>query len=732
MENPVFAAVYVDVAVDKPLDYAVPPFLILGAKPGVRVKVPLQKRICTGTILQIKQHSPHKKIEFIQALLPEENSIPEDLLEFGVWISHYYCSPFFKILKLLIPPPIRKGVKEKQQLFVTPLLSRPQIAAVCARTRGAQARVLEVVLQHPKGILLTALLEKTKTSRTVIGQLAEKKIISLMPITIDRSLLDEYDFFPTRFKELNLEQKKAVENINKSLKAKNFATHLLYGVTGSGKTEVYLNAIETALAMGKSVLFLVPEIILTSQTLEQLRGRFQKKVALLHHRLSDGKRRDTWQKIHQGTLSLIVGPRSALFSPIRNLGLIIVDEEHDSSYKQSDEAPCYHARDAAVMRGKICQATVILGSATPALESYANALSNKYSLNILSSRADKAELPVVSVVDMQLKNQRYTLFSEQLLQAIEKRLKIGEQSLIFLNRRGFHTTAFCTACEKPIHCSHCSISLTFHKGENILSCHLCGKTASTPNQCPLCFANKTLKFRGAGTEKVEKALQAIFPKIRSLRLDADTTRHKGSHEQLFKQFRSGKADILIGTQMIAKGLHFPSVTLVGILNADAALQIPDFRTGEQIFQLITQVAGRSGRSCLKGEVILQTCLPHHPTLQYAAQLNYSSFFQEEMGIRKLFQFPPFCHLIKLVFKGKKESLTLQHAQTVRSQLIAKLPPECQLYPVISCGHAKVKDLFRFQFLIKGRSSQGITKIMNDLKKNRHVHLLIDVDPITTY
>lgn len=734
MENALYAAVYVDVALDKPLDYAVPAHLMQEIRPGTRVKVLLQKRSCSGTVLELKNRTDSKKTEPIQELFPE--GIPSDLLQLGLWLSRYYCAPFFKVIKLLLPPPIRKGMEEKRQLLVKSLLSRPQLAEVCSKHRGAQAKILEILLQHPQGILLTELLEKAATSRSPVTTLAKAEILTLAPISIDRSVLADHDFFPTKHKTLNSEQELALGKILKTIRNSIFETHLLYGVTGSGKTEVYLQAIDAALALSKSAVFLVPEIALTSQTVERLRSRFQEKVAILHHRLSDGERRDTWQKIREGTLSLVVGPRSALFSPVKNLGLIIVDEEHDSAYKQTDDTPCYHARDVAVMRGKFSGAAVILGSATPSIESYANALSGKYTLSQLAIRADNAHLPTVRLIDMRRefdKAKGFTLFSDPLLEALKKRIEIGEQSLVFLNRRGFHTSAVCSACAHALQCPHCSLSLTFHKGQNILSCHLCNYELSPPpSECPACKASDCFKFKGAGTEQVERALHAIFPEIRTIRLDADTTRHKGSHDKLFKQFRAGKADVLIGTQMIAKGLHFPSVTLVGVLNADAALHIPDFRAAEHVFQLITQVSGRSGRSSLKGEVLLQTQLPEHPTIQHAARLDYPAFFHEEIESRKMFNFPPACHLVKITFTGKDSQAAFKYAQEIRSLLISQLPPSYELHPVIPCGYAKIKDHFRFQCLIKGESTRPVTEILKNLRKHPKVHVLVDVDPLSTF
>lgn len=736
MESHRFAVVVLDQAIDKTLDYTIPDHLLGKAQVGVRVIVPVKKTLRSGTIFGLKNASEFKNVQPIADLSSEKPLITSDLFALASWISKYYVSPLHKIIKLILPPSIRKGMEEKRQLFVKPLLSRPELANLCRQKPGPQAAILEVVLQYPKGILLSELLEKASVSRSPISSLAKSGVLSLEHLEIDRSPIADQEFFQSKPKILNFEQKEALQKITASLQDSRFETHLLYGVTGSGKTEVYLQAIDYALSQGKSALLLVPEIALTSQTMERLKSRFKQRIAILHHRLSDGERRDTWHRIHSGEITLAVGARSALFSPLVNLGVIIVDEEHEPSYKQTDEMPCYHARDVAVMRGKFCKATVVLGSATPSLESYTNALTGKYKLSCLKERPASATLPQVLIVDMRPEFEKakgYTLFSERLLSELEKRIKIGEQSLLFLNRRGFHTSQSCKQCGYTSECPHCALSLTFHKGENTLSCHLCNyELKPPPRSCPKCHA-ETLKFKGVGTEQVERALHAIFPEVRTLRLDGDTTRHKGSHEKLFKQFRSGKADVLIGTQMIAKGLHFPSVTLVGVLNADASLQIPDFRASEHVFQLLTQVAGRSGRGALTGQVVIQTHIPNHSTILHAAAQDYESFYREESNVRKIFHYPPFTHFIKLTFSGLSSLETFQHAQNFRLLLIERLPPSLEILPVVPCGYAKIKDHFRFQFLIKGENIRPVTDILEKLpRKNTDIRLIIDVDPLSTY
>ncbi len=737
MEDYRFASVILDVGIDKLLDYKIPPHLKV--TPGMRIKVPVRGYLREGTIFELKQTTPFAKVKEIAEIISSNALVSEELFRLIRFVSRYYCAPLTKIMKFILPPSVRKGMEEKRQLQVTSLLSKNALLELCQEKRlssPSQAAILDVLLMHPKGVLLSELLEKSGVSRSPIDSLAKAKILSLNLIEIDRSPLLTQEFFQTKPKKLNEEQQAALAHISNSLNDTRFETHLLHGITGSGKTEIYLQAISLALSQGKSALFLVPEIALTSQTVERLKSRFERTIAILHHRLSDGERRDVWHKIHKKEIMLVVGARSALFSPLHNLGLIIIDEEHDSSYKQSDEMPCYHGRDTAIVRAKFSSATIILGSATPSLESYHNALTGKYRLSKLTTRPGGATLPTVSIVDMRhefAKKKGFTLFSEKLLSEIEKRVKLGEQTLLFLNRRGFHTSQMCTACGNKIECPHCALSLTFHKGENSLACHLCNyEITPPPKTCPKCHHEDSLKYKGAGTEQVERALHAIFPEIRTLRLDADTTRHKGSHEKLFKQFRSGKADLLIGTQMIAKGLHFPSVTLVGVLNIDATLQIPDFRSSEQVFQLITQVSGRSGRDALAGEVIIQTHLPDNPIILHASKQDYESFYKEEIETRKFFNYPPFSHLVKLTFAGKSLTRVEAYAQELRGYLLGQLPSSFALHPVIPCGYAKIKDLFRFQLIMSGPLTRPVTEILEKIPAHSSVRLTIDVDPLSTY
>jgi primosomal protein N' (replication factor Y) (superfamily II helicase) len=739
-ETLTIAEVIIDHALNKPLDYLIPDSLVEKLCVGSRVQVPVRNSLRQGTVVGMKATSPFSPLQTIADLLSDKAHVTDELFQLAEWISHYYCTPLRKVLKTLLPPSVRGKAKAKQQLFIKPGISLNELSSLCQRlrqSRPSQALALDAVLQSPQGILLSRLLDIAQITDSPVKTLIKNKILLCQKVHIDRSILNEEEYFPTKPKTLSAQQSAALAKIKTSLERGGFEVRLIHGVTGSGKTEVYLQAMQYALELKKGILFLVPEIALTAQMIEKLKSRFREKIAILHHRLSEGERFDAWHQIHSGAAYIAIGARSVVFCPIKNLGLIIVDEEHEASYKQSDEAPCYHARDVAVMRGKYAGATVLLGSATPSLESYYNVQKGKYQLSTLSERANSASLPEITIIDMKeemTRNKGFTLFSQALLEAIKERTAAGEQTILFLNRRGYHTMQMCTACAHILQCPHCDINLTFHLKSNALTCHLCNYQLSPPPRlCPQCKTEHSLKFKGAGTEMVERALHALLPNIRTLRLDADTTRHKGSHDILFKNFRAGKADVLIGTQMIAKGLHFPQVTLACILNADGNLQIPDFRASETVFQLLTQVAGRSGRGHLSGSVIIQTHLPDHSVIELAKEQNYTAFFAKEIAIRKLFHYPPFTRLVKITISGKDVHAVQSRANTLRSELIQELPSTFEILPVTPCGYAKIKGDFRFHFLIKAEKIGPLLKQLRHRETtDKHLRLHIDVDPLSTF
>ncbi len=738
-----FASVVLDVAVDKLLDYGMTAEQRKVIQPGSRVEVPVRGHLRAGYVVEIKEKPSYSSIKPIANVLSDTALVSVDLFQLALWISRYYCSPLRDIFRILLPPGVRKGMAPKEQLFVMRGKTRDELREICIALRAkkpAQAAILEAMLPVKKGILLSKLLEETKGSRSTINTLAKQGLLVVDIVRLDRSPLINEEYFTTKPKTLNQDQAEALIKIEKSLNHQVFETHLLYGVTGSGKTEVYLQAIDKALKADKGTIMLVPEISLTAQTIERFRSRFKEKIAILHYRLSQGERNDEWHHIREGKAKIVVGARSAIFSPIVNLGLIIVDEEHEQSYKQNELSPCYQARDVAVMRGKLTKSTVILGSATPSLESYYNAQCGKYTLSTLPQRADIAKLPQVTIIDMRKEFEKakgFTNFSEALLNGIQKRHEQGEQTILFLNRRGYHTILLCQDCQHTIKCAHCEVPMTFHLGDNCLSCHLCHfQFMPPPTECPGCHGKRPLKFRGVGTEQIERALHAIFPSIRTLRIDADTTKHKGSHQKLLRDFGTGKADVLIGTQMIAKGLHFPEVTLVGVLNSDAGLNIPDFRASETTFQLITQVAGRSGRGVIPGEVLIQTSLPDNVTIQYAACQDFVGFYNEEIAVRELFRYPPFRQMAKLLFTGKNAQQTQEMAEQIRQFLIRSLPPQFEFNPVVPCGYKKIKDHYRYQFLLRGPTLSPLNSVLQTLQEKiplpRQVKLFVDINPSSTF
>lgn len=736
------AEIVLESSLVKPLDYQIPEALQAHVQPGIMVEVPLRGGRCKGFVTKRKNDTLAKKLRPITSTIGTEPVVTKDLFELALWMSKYYHCPLGKVLKTMLPKGVRRNTQLKTQLQIIRKKSYAELrqAHIALQQKAPQqAALLQHLLQAKGTILLSELLEACSASHSSVKSLEEKGLIRMEEVRTDCPGFIDEEYFKTKPKILQEEQQLALQKITSSLENEKFESHLLFGITGSGKTEVYLQAIDKALKLGRGVIMLVPEIALTSQTIQHFKSRFDTPIAALHHRLSDGERFDAWEKVKNGTCRICLGARSAIFCPMPNLGLIIVDEEHEQSYKQSEESPSYSARDVAVMRAKFSNSTVVLGSATPSLESYYNALSGKYTLSIMKSRPASAHLPQVHIVDMKREYEKakgFTSFSDLLLSKIHDRRAKGEQTILFLNRRGYHTVVSCTSCGKSVHCPHCATTVTFHKKSEHISCHLCGYTSPAPHRCPTCGTDAMIKFSGVGTEKVESMLHGIFPGIQTLRIDADTTRHKGRLEELLQQFRAGKAEVLIGTQMIAKGLHFPQVTLVGVLNCDSALNIPDFRAQESVFQLITQVAGRAGRGVTAGEVILQTGLCEHTTIQHASEQAYVPFYEEEITTRRVFGFPPFCKIVKFQFASKDEEKVKSYATTYAKALMQLLPEEFILHPVMPAGHAKVKDFYRFQFLIRGPSitvaSDAIEKVDEALPLPSSLFRFIDVDPTSTF
>lgn len=734
-----YAEVIVESNVAKPLTYSFDPSTCQ-PKIGCLVEVLLRGKKKKGVVIQVHDTPPEFKTQPIVALL-DSFSLSQPLLKLAIWMSQYYCCSLTKVLLLFIPQAIRLDKSRKSHLFVKPLLTYAKLKQHTQTLRAkfpSQALVLDFFLKEKEGLFLQDLLKKLPVSRSPIDALAKKEILKIESKQLFRSPLSDVPVFPSQNKRLSSDQKKAFEAIKNDLENKVFKTHLIFGITGSGKTEIYLQLMQEALKKGLGVIFLVPEISLTFQTIQRVKSRLNVPIGVIHSQLSDGEKQDILDEIHQKKISVVIGARSALFAPIDHLQLIIVDEEHDSSYKQNEKAPSYHARDVAIMRGHFEQAVVVLGSATPSLESYYNAQKGKYTLHHIPHRVENTCLPEVEIVDMKQacdKAGRYTFLSDLLLKKIKDRFEKGEQTLLFLNRRGYHTTIVCKSCLQPCKCTRCDVTLTYHKQDDLCACHLCDYTVQHPKTCAYCN-EPYLQYKGYGTEQVQRTLQAIFPEIRTVRVDKDTTTQKGSQEKLLNAFRTLKADVLIGTQMITKGLHFPQVTLVGILSPDRGLLIPDFRASELLFSQLVQTSGRAGRGESLGEVVIQTYLSDHTLFKQAADQDYLNFYAQEMCSRKTFGFPPYTKLIKLQFTGKEASTVASYAKKLRELLIQLLDAHFTIMPVIENGCSKINEQFRFQFLIKGpailTASEKIKTLLLQNPPPSSVRCFVDVDPTSTF
>lgn len=742
MTKPSYVRVVIDRAINRELDYAVPEGLIDRVRVGSRVRVPFRDKSALATVVAVLEQSEAKGIRPIEALVGETPLLSEQLLELARWISAYYCCPIERVMHSLLPQVIRRAeIGWKKQLFVHPgrKIDNEELEKLQKRA-PRQAELLEAISRLEAPIRASQLLRQTSLDNQTLRALVKRDLVELRQEAVVRDPHAGEQFIATSNLILNQEQTHALKEITQALDSLETSRPiLLHGVTGSGKTEIYLQAIRAALDRGRTAIVLVPEISLTPQTVERFKGRFadvQDAVAVLHSHLSEGERHDEWHKIHSGRARIVIGARSAIFAPLKNLGLIVVDEEHETTYKQ-EEAPRYHARDVAVVRAKIEKCVAVLGSATPSLESYHNASIGKYRLATLTQRIDEKQMPLMRVVDLRQerrKEKAAAILSEKLCAAIADRLEKREQTILFLNRRGFSTSLLCSNCGEARNCPNCSVALTFHRHPAVagrLSCHLCGHTAAVPKKCPAC-GKDALIYAGFGTEKVESTVSQIFPKAMVRRMDADSMTRKEAYRETLRNFRTGKIDILVGTQMIAKGLHFPNVTLVGIINADLALHLPDFRAGERTFQLLTQVAGRAGRGETPGEVFVQTYTPFSPSIQFARHHDFGGYFQQELEFRERCDFPPFKHAILITVRSAHEGRAKLSAETLQRRLKEALPQEFILGDATPAPLEKLQGQFRFHILIRGEAVMRLSRLVREttdkLPFPEDVTVTVDVDP----
>lgn len=717
--------------------------------PGA-LKAKYERRIVVPELeAEILSFEDDKEQEIIQYIRTKESLSMEQLLR-RFPAEGPLLKEMLKRGRLAEEQQIKDRLSKKTVLTVFPPEDPEFLEACLAKlpeNAQRQKQLIEYLRANPEPVKLADLSKQLGITSPTVKALADKGWIALREVEVFRDPYENRAFARTTPLLLTDEQQVIYNEIVTSLRMQSHQVFLLHGVTGSGKTEVYLQAIEECLKLGREAIVLVPEISLTPQMVERFKSRFGDWVAVLHSRLSHGERYDEWRKIQTGKVKVAIGARSAVFAPFTHLGLLIVDEEHEASYKQEDN-PKYHAGEVAVARGQHNRAVVLLGSATPSLESYHRAQTGEYRLLKMPSRVQGRPLPEVQIIDMreELKDGNRSMFSRTLHEAIEDRLQKQEQMVLLLNRRGYSTFVMCRSCGYVAGCPHCEISLTYHHNSRTMRCHYCGYAEREINRCPSCESTH-IRFFGAGTQRVEEELVRLFPGIRVIRMDVDTTNQKGAHEKWLQLFRSRQADVLLGTQMVAKGLDFPYVTLVGVIAADTVLNLPDFRSAEKTFQLLTQVAGRAGRHHLPGEVVIQTYTPEHYSIQCASMHDYSGFVAQELKLREEREYPPFWKLILVTLSHEQIPLLVRAGESLADgirQQWRRMGPHAAnvqgedrlevLGPVAS-PISRIKDRYRFQCMIKYRGDVGIAEIIDgalsrleDAVLKEKLLISVDVDP----
>ncbi|MCS5349368.1 primosomal protein N' [Staphylococcus aureus] len=786
-------------SVDYKFDYLIPERLVSVIQPGIRVVVPFGPRTIQGYVMEVTtQPDSQLDISKLKSIIEVKDIKPEltpELIALSEWMSTTHVIKRISMLEVMLPSAIKAKYKKAFMLKddteltseiverfdkngfyfykdaqknndIASLMSLLQAGIIEEKTILSQnvtkktkravriidgfnpdevlAKLEKVIKQYDLYAFLTE--EQHKTiflsdiedmgfSKSSLDGLVKKGYVEKYDAIVERDPFKDRVFEQESKRQLTTDQQRAYAAINEKIVNQEQATFLLHGVTGSGKTEVYLQTIEDVLNQGKQAMMLVPEIALTPQMVLRFKRRFGDDVAVLHSGLSNGERYDEWQKIRDGRAQVSVGARSSVFAPFKNLGLIIIDEEHESTYKQEDY-PRYHAREIAQWRSEYHHCPVILGSATPCLESYARAEKGVYHLLSLPNRVNQQALPDIDIVDMrtELSEGNRSMFSKDLREAIQLRLDRQEQVVLFLNRRGYASFMLCRDCGYVPQCPNCDISLTYHKTTDLLKCHYCGYQETPPNKCPNC-ESEHIRQVGTGTQKVEELLQQEFEGARIIRMDVDTTSKKGAHEKLLTEFEKGNGDILLGTQMIAKGLDYPNITLVGVLNADTMLNLPDFRASERTYQLLTQVAGRAGRHEKAGQVIIQTYNPDHYSILDVQKNDYLTFYHQEMEYRKLGKYPPYYYLINFTISHKEMKKVMEASQHVHKILLQHLTEKALVLGPSPAALARINNEFRFQILVKYKSEPGLLQAIQFLDDYYHekfikekLALKIDINP----
>ena len=741
-----FAQVVLPLSRYQTFTYKVPEQLRGSLRPGSFVTVPFRNRAATGVVAEIAPTTDYKgALKTISAVRDDLAPLPAELWTTLEWISDYYMTPLGLVLKIALPLGFANPAPGRKQV-------RAQITAAgktaldgWSRRAPAQKSLLAILAAREGSHSIKELVREVPSARTTLRHLFERGLVELSEEPVPADPLGPAPESKPTAVILTAEQTVALEALREGRKADRFAPFLLRGVTSSGKTEVYFQAARETLAAGKSVLVLVPEIALTAHLATRFRAAFGETVALWHSRLSRAEKAWTWRQLQQGRIRVVVGARSAVFAPLDNLGLIIVDEEQEGSYKQEDRAPRYHARDVALVRGREATAVVVLASATPAVESYFNGLTERYRTLHLTQRYGGAAYPKVRMIDLRLERQRtdnyQLILTQPLIDGIAQRLERKEQVILLQNRRGFAPVCACNDCDFVAECLNCSVPLTYHKRAGELRCHYCGYRGPGLDRCPDC-GSPYIFVLGVGTQQVEEVVQGLFPAARTRRMDADTTRSRHAHRIILEQFEAGDFDILIGTQMIAKGLDFERVTLVGVVNADTGLAFPDFRAGERTFQLVYQVCGRAGRrKDHPGEAIIQTNHPEDLAIKAAARLDAHRFYNQVLAERRELAYPPFARQIRLLLQGADRDEVWQRAQELRRRLTPTLPGISLLGPA-SAPFERLRGRWRFHLLLRSDREHDpggsrLRWLIRDripqkwLEQSlKGVRILLDVDPVS--
>ena len=723
-------------------DYNVPSEMQGTICVGDRVLVPFgnKKTYEEGLIVGLKENTQYKVKDI--AKIQEGIKLTEENIDLAKLMARRYFCNISDCIKLMLPPGtlnknIDSRVKDKTLNFVYLKKDIEEIEEDIENRvikSEKQKRVLNFLIQN-EGIQTTELEIITDTTNSVLKALEKKEYIEIIEEKVERNPFLNKDIKPTKKLKLTEEQQDAFNKIDKTINNNENKEFLLYGVTGSGKTEIYLQLIEKIIQKNKTAIVLVPEISLTPQMVERFIARFgQEKIAVLHSKLSIGERYDQWNKIKNGECKIVIGARSAIFAPIQNLGLIIIDEEHDSSYK-SETNPRYNAKELAGYMAKKNNIPLVLGSATPDISTYYKAENNKIEMLKLTKRANESNLPKVEVIDLreELANGNRSILSRKLYEEIEKNLKDKKQTILFLNRRGYSTFVMCRDCGYTVKCKNCNITMTYHIKTNKLKCHYCGHEEKNLTECPECHS-KNIKYFGTGTQRLEEDINKIFPEATTIRMDIDTVTRKNSHEEILNKFKNDNIDILIGTQMVVKGHHFPNVTLVGVIAADSSLYIEDYRANERTFQILTQVAGRAGREKLPGRVIIQTYNPDNFAIECSKKQNYDEFYETEIELRKQLKYPPFCDIISIgltdtdnnKIKNVSEKLYNNISRTIKNEKM-----DFNIYKPLPCPIDKIKNKYRWRIILKGKLNNKIIDIINksiEQVNSKTTRIIVDTNP----